>query len=481
MVEVRAESEEPLVLIIENEEGDEVLSVKLPLKLVQVEDMYAQVNIRNMVVKDGVAANYVTTPLVTKLKADQKAIVDNKKVPKSFDKTKQFVFLHGYKVTAEKARGWHAEMFKRLFQSGSHAMYVGLSWDSDEGAWLTDGLFNYWGNVENALNSAPIVSNIINNSLTGDITIAAHSLGNMVLGQAIQKYGLRTNSYFMLNPAVPTEAYNSSQLADTTGPEKNLMAIPDWSDFYDDSHDTNPRRLWSSDWYKLFSDNVNDRRQELTWRNLFINVPNSGLYNFYSSGEEVLVQSTGAESTAWDPSIHGGQAAWITQEHQKGKKTLASGLSGAEAGWGFNCRQEQWDWTPDFACLTNSGLSTTEAFALTDPQLRKKPFAKPFLQDDFFSDDVAISNKAVEDYKDHTLAFGLPALSHAAGSTELSDKIKPIKNTDMNTELKTAGWPAERGSDDVDKNWLHSAAKDIAYRYVYQLYDTWVTKGKLNK
>lgn len=51
----------------------------------------------------------------------------------------------------------------------------------------------------------------------------------------------------------------------------------------------------------------------------------------------------------------------------------------------------------------------------------------------------------------------------------------------MNTELKTEGWPQERGSDDVDKNWLHSDAKDISYRYVHTLYDTWVEKGQLNK
>ncbi len=481
LVEVRAESEEPLVLSIENKEGEEVLSVKLPLKLVQVEDMYAQVNIRGLVNKDGGDQSYNTSQLIADLKVDQKAIIDNKNVPKSFDKTKQFVFLHGYKVTPEKARAWHAEMFKRLFQSGSNAMYVGFSWDSDEGAWLTDGLFNYWGNVENALNSASIVADIINNSLIGDITIAAHSLGNMVLGQAIQQYGLAPNYYFMLNPAVPTEAYNASQLAETGDPKQNFMTIPDWYDFYDETNNTNPRRLFASDWNRLFTANVNDKRQELTWRNLFSSVATANLYNFYSTGEEVLVHSTGAESTSWDPTLNGGLAAWITQEHQKGKKTLASGLSGAEAGWGFNCRQDQWDWTPDFACLTNRGLSTTEAFALTNEQLRKKPFAKPFLQDDFFSEDVALANKAVEDYKDHTLAFGLPALSHAAGSTLLEVGDIPQVNINMNTQLKMVGWPQERGSDDVDKNWLHSDAKDISYRYVHTLYDTWVEKGQLNK
>ncbi|MCP4992142.1 MAG: hypothetical protein GY928_40670 [Colwellia sp.] len=56
----------------------------------------------------------------------------------------------------------------------------------------------------------------------------------------------------------------------------------------------------------------------------------------------------------------------------------------------------------------------------------------------------------------------------------MSDKIKPIKNTDMNTELKTVGWPAERGSEAVEQSWRHSDAKKVSYRYVHQLFDTWV-------
>jgi hypothetical protein len=83
-------------------------------------------------------------------------------------------------------------------------------------------------------------------------------------------------------------------------------------------------------------------------------------------------------------------------------------------------------------------------------------------------------------YKDHTLAFGLTALSHAAGSTKLSDKIKPIQNTDMNAQLKM-NWPSERGSEQVDTGWRHSDAKNVAYRYVHKLFDTWVDKGSLNK
>jgi len=45
----------------------------------------------------------------------------------------------------------------------------------------------------------------------------------------------------------------------------------------------------------------------------------------------------------------------------------------------------------------------------------------------------------------------------------------------MNAEDFKKDWPAER-----DKtHWLHSDAKDIAYRYVFNLYDQWVLEGGL--
>ena len=39
-----------------------------------------------------------------------------------------------------------------------------------------------------------------------------------------------------------------------------------------------------------------------------------------------------------------------------------------------------------------------------------------------------------------------------------------------------SGWPAERVNDN-DINWKHSDAKNIAYRYVYGLFDDWVSEG----
>lgn len=91
-----------------------------------------------------------------------------------------------------------------------------------------------------------------------------------------------------------------------------------------------------------------------------------------------------------------------------------------------------------------------------------------------FSDNAATASDAANQYKDHILSFGVPALSHAAGSTNLNDESFFQKTFNMHIDMKNNGeWPAERVNND-DMNWKHSDAKDVAYRYVYKLYDTWV-------
>ena len=45
---------------------------------------------------------------------------------------KNFVFLHGYNVNPDQARGAFADMFKRLYWSGSHAKFYGVTWNGYE-------------------------------------------------------------------------------------------------------------------------------------------------------------------------------------------------------------------------------------------------------------------------------------------------------------------------------------------------------------
>ena len=38
------------------------------------------------------------------------------------------VFVHGYNVNPNQARGWSADIYKRLYWSGSHAKFYGVAW-----------------------------------------------------------------------------------------------------------------------------------------------------------------------------------------------------------------------------------------------------------------------------------------------------------------------------------------------------------------
>ena len=100
-------------------------------------------------------------------------------------------FVHGYNVDRSAAEVWFQEIFKRLWQSGMNAQ-----------------LPNYYVNVENAFASAGPFAEALRKT-TGRKVVMAHSLGNMVVSSAIQDHGAPVDVYFMLNSAVPAEAYDT--------------------------------------------------------------------------------------------------------------------------------------------------------------------------------------------------------------------------------------------------------------------------------
>ena len=136
------------------------------------------------------------------------------------------VFLHGFNVDAEKARSWHAEMFKRLWQSGSSTRFHGVTWEGDIGG--INGL-HYHEDVVSAFETAPHLVDYAN-GLSGQKTVMAHSLGNMVVSSAIADHGMGVDKYFMLNAAIPSEAYDeSSWNSDDSG--LNPMMHNDWAGY----------------------------------------------------------------------------------------------------------------------------------------------------------------------------------------------------------------------------------------------------------
>ena len=185
---------------------------------------------------------------------------------------KNFVFLHGYNVNPDQARGWSADIYKRMYWSGSHAKFWAVTWEAANSQVANAVTINLQTNIINAFNTAPQLSNFLN-SLSGTNVVAAHSLGNMLVLSTLNDYGNQSlNTYFMIDAAVAIEAIDS-------GASLNPDMYPSaWTNYQN--------RLWASKWFNLWP--TNDARSTLTWSGRLANLQNASVYNFYSSGEEVL-------------------------------------------------------------------------------------------------------------------------------------------------------------------------------------------------
>ena len=123
--------------------------------------------------------------------------------PDKLCSNKVFTFVHGYSVSEKSARDWNAEMFKRMYWSGSKAKFVGVTWRGNQGQ-LTSILPkiggatpDYWINVQNAVLTSQHLKNQLA-AVSGNKYVAAHSLGNAVVSSAMVDYGLSAGRYFMI-------------------------------------------------------------------------------------------------------------------------------------------------------------------------------------------------------------------------------------------------------------------------------------------
>ena len=371
-------------------------------------------------------------------------------------KNRWFVFCHGYNVDQKSARGWNAEMFKRMTQMGFQSKFLGVTWEGNQGQLGgLMGLFlsvtpDYWHNVYNALRSSTHLASAVNSLEGGKVVISGHSLGNMLVGSAICNQGLNAEQYFMLNAAVPREAYSASHAED----DRRLVGHPDWY--------AKDERLWSTDYWKLFY-GTDDNRAKLTWQGQFASLVNQTTpHNYYSKGEDVLKSGDGTVPGLITDVTIKSKSAWIKQEMNKGKlsKKIASGFKQANGGWGQNSK-----WVND-------------APAQNEP-LKAEPYFKPFTE--FFdSNNIAHSIHGADgsllanEYlvRNYLLGHDIPALSNPAGSEKvyLGGDIQ-LQNTDMMAKLKTGNWG----------DWKHSDLKKQQMGRVWKLYADMITKGKLNK
>ena len=231
------------------------------------------------------------------------------------------VFVHGYNMHPSEAWDWSQAVFKRLWWSGMDAGFTAVLWRGNQSQlWISPAksyaTINYHQNVLNAFRTASVFASRVNSLPGGKKYMIAHSLGNMLVSAARQFHGLQYEKYFMLNAAVPIEAYD--QECGVTENSKFCMTHPDWRPY--------PDRVRATHWYELFLASQGDERRRLTWKGLFKDVGNT--VNFYSSKDEVVADGNG--KWKWPLTRN---HAWYNQERARGAYLVS--LS-PQAGWKFS-------------------------------------------------------------------------------------------------------------------------------------------------
>jgi len=277
----------------------------------------------------------------------------------------------------------------------------------------------------------------------------------------------------MLDAAVPMEAIDGSTPINT-----NMVftaTIYSWLAY--------SNRLWASEWFNLWPNN--DARNTLTWSNRLGNFGSTAVYNFYSSGEDVLRTHVGAppgdlftlfgsQLVQW---IEGqsGTYVWAWQEKDKGRMSGNSILSSDHGGWGF---------------FGISSIYTTYTVAMANAippsQLQTNAFFDMSVDTALFTTSSSGSAYAQAN-RNRILSDAIPAVTLPLGAnydTNLDLEFSDTRSFDMQT-LYENGWPQGRGPAQYPfgttafGEWHHSDIRVVAYTSTYHLFDKLVTTGNV--
>ena len=364
------------------------------------------------------------------------------------------VFVHGYNMEEDKEVGpWAQNVFKKLWWVGLDCGFVAVQWRGNEGQTLETITPNYYGNVQNAFQTAPALSNAMQ-AVQGPKWFIAHSLGNMLVSAAIQDYGMEYEKYFMLNAAVAMEAFDPAR--GITQESHDKMTPEAWTNYTD--------KVRATHWFERFPEG--DGRRLLTWKGRFANVTN--IVNFYSTQEEVVNDGDGD----WHP-ITERNYVWYNQETRKGVWPLM--LHEYEGGWAFN---GYYDTTTNYWIF---GVQQTETYhmppadadQLSDVQLQQIPFFLDFANTEMHSSSnglIAITNYL---YRAEMLAYAIPSESFAIGANPLPQLVESDLNFNMASEFACGREDLPENGEkttEMHRNWQHSTFVQRSYKRTHQLF-----------
>jgi hypothetical protein len=397
--------------------------------------------------------------------------------------------VHGFNWGESELPAAHSEVFKRLYQTGLTARFVGVSWYSDQGHvdWLGTA-FDYNENVINAFLSAAYLKSAFPTWTGSPASIFAHSLGTLLASSAIIDHGLDIARLLMVNAAIPAEAFSGEM------PDRRLMVHPDWKGLTGSLPDY-PEHLLAANWHRLFPDR--DHRRGLSWKNRFAGITRlTDCRNFYSPAEDILRPSSGdLPSLLGD--IRKRELIWAYNEMNKGTGTLASALTAdIQGGWGFN--RDWMNWVdPNGAARPPTGRwqvrAPRQATGIPASQLISHPFFRPFSSGDsdfpawgdgqwLYGDareanahlpPVPLGNPPVEMLLNHAkiLAEAIPAHSAAAGAVPLPN-LPAGGNHNLDGDFRNPRlWPVREALSRRDR-WLHSDYLNTALAHAFRLFST---------
>ena len=269
LVEGCANTANPLVLEIW-QDGQKVAEVSCYLSISGIEQMYRHKNLR-----DGADAPSGLSGDLTVRDNDPSLptkISEPSNMPDAESNGRWFVFVDGSNVGGQSSRGWESEVFKRMYWSGSKAKFVGVSWYGDPYT-NSEGVYDYHMAVRNAFATAPSLASFVN-GLSGNKTIAGHSLGCGLIASAIADQGMNINNACLVDAAFAQECFDG--VADVN---YTAMQPSAWSGY--------SLGLFAANWHERFDSS--DARSTLTWVNRFAGaLTSANIYNFYSSTEDCL-------------------------------------------------------------------------------------------------------------------------------------------------------------------------------------------------